>query len=170
MESEYEAFLGLFAAHRDRVFAFIFSLLPNHADAEDVFQRCSLLLWRKFSEYDRERSFLSWACGIAFYEVRNFVRSAQRDRMQFDSALMTQLSDHRLKQLDQKREHLNALKSCLDSLQPRERELVQQAYLGEATLKDFAQTTGQALQTLYNRMARLRRILLECVRRKLAAE
>ena len=87
----YEEFLKLFARDRERIFSYIYSLLQHHADSEDVFQRCSLLLWRKFSRFDREGSFLSWACGVALYEVRNFLRVAGRDRMQLDVDLISQL-------------------------------------------------------------------------------
>ncbi|SFI28809.1 sigma-70 family RNA polymerase sigma factor [Planctomicrobium piriforme] len=170
IDRQYEEFLRLFSQNRERLFAYIFSLLPNHADAEDVFQRCSLLLWRKFSEFDVERNFLAWACGVALNEVRNFLRSAHRDRLRFDSSLVTQLSDHRLGALETSGENLKILQGCLEALKATEQDLVRVAYDGNSTLKDFADATGQALQTLYNRLGRIRRMLLECVRRKLATE
>ena len=49
------------------------ALLPNEQDAQDVFQRTSLVLWQKFDQFDSDRDFLPWACGVAHYEVRNFL-------------------------------------------------------------------------------------------------
>ena len=80
-------------ANHERLFAYVFSLLPRRADAEDVFQRTSLTLWQKFEQWDRVTPFLSWACGVAFYQVRNFVRVASRDRLQFSDDLLARLSD-----------------------------------------------------------------------------
>jgi RNA polymerase sigma-70 factor, ECF subfamily len=48
---EYGQFVQLFAQGRDSLFAYIFSLLPHWPDAEDVFQQTSLVLWRKFGEF-----------------------------------------------------------------------------------------------------------------------
>jgi DNA-directed RNA polymerase specialized sigma24 family protein len=38
IDERYETFLRCFAQERDRVFAYVQSLLPHRADAEDVFQ------------------------------------------------------------------------------------------------------------------------------------
>ncbi|HWL09105.1 MAG TPA: sigma-70 family RNA polymerase sigma factor [Planctomicrobium sp.] len=165
---QYEEFLGLFSRDRARLCAYIYSLVPHHADAEDVLQRCSLLLWRKFAEFDRERSFLSWACGIAFYEVRNFLRANQRDRLQFDTDLMAQLAERRVENLEHHDAQLAALRGCVAELRSLERDLVRAAYEGNQALKEFAASTGRASQTLYNRLGRIRRGLMECVERKLA--
>ncbi|WP_437222877.1 sigma-70 family RNA polymerase sigma factor [Planctomicrobium sp. SH661] len=169
-EARYEEFLTLFSRDRERLSAYIYSLLPNQADAEDVFQRCSLLLWRKFPEYERDRSFLAWACGVGFYEVRNFLRSVQRDRLQFNSELMSQLADRRRQSLDQAAEMMPVLRGCLEALSESHRELVRVAYEQDGTLKDFAEAQNQPLQTLYNQLGRIRRLLLNCVQRQLAVE
>jgi len=169
-EQQYEEFLSLFARDRERLFRYIFALLPNHADAEDVFQRCSLVLWRKFSEFDSERNFFSWACGVALYEVRNFLRSSHHRHMTFNSELVTQLSDYRLTELETSQDALKHLTSCLEHLSRPDRQLVDVAYGESETLKEFAESTGQVLQTLYNKLGRLRRQLLDCIRKKMAAE
>jgi DNA-directed RNA polymerase specialized sigma24 family protein len=48
---QYERFVQLFAQVHDNLLAYIFSLLPHWSDAEDVFQQTSLVLWRKFGEF-----------------------------------------------------------------------------------------------------------------------
>lgn len=162
----YEAFLRCFSQDRDHIFAYIHSLLPHRADAEDVFQRCSLLLWRKFDQFDTTREFLPWACGVAFYEVRNFVRVAARDRLQLDDELMQQLADRRMETLRDSDQRLEHLRGCLGELKPADHELVRAVYEQDRSLPDFAESTGRALQTLYNRLSLLRRSLQECVQRK----
>lgn len=166
----YESFLRCFAQDRDRIFLYIHSLLPHRADAEDVFQRCSLLLWRKFDQFDATREFLPWACGVAFYEVRNFLRVAARDRLQFEEGLIEQLADRRLETLREADRRLEHLRGCLKELKPVDHDLIQTFYAQDRPLPEFAESTGRALQTLYNRLSLLRRSLLECVQRKLAAE
>ena len=52
---QYERFVSLFAQVHDNLFAYVYSLLPHRSDAEDVFQQTSLVLWRKFGEFQRKR-------------------------------------------------------------------------------------------------------------------
>ncbi len=169
-EHEYEEFLKLFAAHRDRLFAYVYSLLPHHADAEDVFQRCSVLLWRKFDQFQPDGSFLAWGCGVAFYEVKNFLRSSNRNRMQFDVELVSQLAAQRLAREPDVSPKMEALTGCVQSLKASDRDLIHHAYHDDEGLKVYADASGKAIQTLYNRLSILRRQLLDCVQRKLNLE
>jgi RNA polymerase sigma-70 factor (ECF subfamily) len=157
-----EAFLKEFALHHDRLFTYLFSLLPHRPDAEDVFQRTSLILWQKFDQWDPSSDFLSWACGVAFYEVRNFVRVASRDRLRFGEALLETLSKDRTATLKQRDDRVAALQECLKKLDQGERELLQRAYIDEESIRELAARDGRAAQTLYNRLNLLRRRLLEC--------
>jgi RNA polymerase sigma-70 factor len=169
-ELAYEEFLEHYSRDRERFFAYIYALLPHQADAEDVFQRSSLLLWKKFPEYDRERPFLPWACSIAHYEVKNFLRSVRRDRLQFDESLVDQLADMRLKQTADSDFRLESLRLCLKSLKSVERDLIELAYRGESTIKEFAEQHGCSPQTFYNRVSLARRKLLQCINRRMTQE
>lgn len=157
-----EAFLKEFALHHDRLFAYLFSLLPHRPDAEDVFQRTSLILWQKFDQWDPTSDFLAWACGVAFYEVRNFVRVASRDRLRFGEALLETLSKERTAALKRRDDRVAALQECLKKLDQGERELLQRAYVDEESIRELAARDGRAAQTLYNRLNLLRKRLLEC--------
>lgn len=170
IDDQYKDFLREFARDRTKLFRYIFSLLPNHADAEDVFQRCSLVLWEKFSEFDSQRRFLPWACGIALNEVRYFLRTADRRHLRFDSELLGAISESRLEDLDFSSEAISILSDCLKKLPRRDREMVKAAYAKPGTIKKFAESTQSAPQTIYNNLGRIRRQLQLCVRRKMAIE
>lgn len=157
-----EAFLKEFALHHDRLFAYLFSLLPHRPDAEDVFQRTSLILWQKFDQWEPTSDFLAWACGVAFYEVRNFIRVASRDRLRFGETLLETLSKERTAALKQRDERVAALQECLKKLDQDERELLQRAYIDDESIRELAARDGRAAQTLYNRLNLLRKRLLEC--------
>lgn len=166
----YERFLHQFTRDRERIFAFVCSLVPRHADAEDVFQQCSLILWRKFGEFQQGQSFLAWACGVAQFEVCNHLRTAGRSRLRFDDDLVRQLAVRRMESLTHYDERLLALRTCLRSLTDEQQQLIDAAYGTDGTIKRLAEQTGSAVQTLYNRLGKLRRQLLECVRGKLASQ
>jgi RNA polymerase sigma-70 factor, ECF subfamily len=160
---QYERFVRLFAQIHDSLFAYIFALLPHWSDAEDVFQQTSLVLWRKFGDFQPDSDFLAWACKVAFFEVCNFRRVASRDRLQFNDALLAQLAeerDVRPQRVNQRREFLI---DCIAKLSDDQRTLLQRAYEGEATIRQMAQELHRSPQTIYNRLNLIRRALFECV-------
>jgi RNA polymerase sigma-70 factor, ECF subfamily len=157
-------FVQLFAQVRDGLFAYIFSLLPHWSDAEDVFQQTSLVLWRKFGDFQPGSSFLAWACRVAFFEVRNFRRTAGRDRLRFGDALLGQLAAER----DVSREITNRkrelLIDCIAKLSEDQRRLLDRAYeQNDMTIQQLAEELHRAPQTIYNRLNLIRRTLFECL-------
>lgn len=163
-----ERFVAEFARHRDRLFAYVYSLLPRREDAEDVFQRTSVVLWKKIDTWDPAVDFLSWSCGVAFYEVKNFLRVSGRDRLRFGDVLLERLAEERAATLASRDERAAALEGCLQKLEAAERDLVRRAYGDELTVRALAAESGKAAQTLYNRLNQIRRRLFECVAFKTA--
>jgi RNA polymerase sigma-70 factor len=166
----YEEFLQYFLRDSSRIFAYVRSLLPQYADAQDVFQRCSLTLWRHFDQFDSDRLFLPWACQIALNEVRNFRRVSGRDKLQFADELVEQLATTRLKSLHRRDRRSTALRECIVHLKQADRELVRLVYEDLQPVEAIANSTGKAIQTIYNRLSALRRSLLQCIEKRIAAE
>ena len=80
-------FASLLRHHQTQLFGYIYSLARDLDDADDLFQQTSLVLWDKFEQFDASRSFINWACGVARYEVLNFLRSRSRNRLYFSDEL-----------------------------------------------------------------------------------
>ncbi|MCA9042158.1 MAG: sigma-70 family RNA polymerase sigma factor [Planctomycetaceae bacterium] len=166
----YEAFLEAFSRNREPLYRYVYALLPHQADAEDVFQRCSIILWRKFATYDAAQgSFLNWACGVAHYEVRNFLRTSKRDRHYFSLDLIDQLATSQRPQVEQQLNRLEALRECLQQLKQSERFLLEQAHYHQQSAKALAENAGKGIQTIYNQLTQIRRKLFLCVQGKLAS-
>ena len=165
-----ELFLQHFAEHHERLLAHIFSLLPHEQDARDVFQKTSLVLWRKFDQFREEGDFLAWACGIAYYEVRNFLRVAGRDRLRFNDDLLKILSEERLKRHERSDRRAQLLVECIKKLRSSDRDLVHEVYSGGRSVKELADQLGRAVQTVYNRLNLIRRRLFTCVQRSFAEQ
>lgn len=163
-------FLSYFTKDHQRLFGYIFSLLHNRADTEDVFQQTSLTLWRRFDEFDRDREFFPWGCGIAFNSVRNFLRVSGRSRLRFNDQLLQTIAEERIPAEPQLRNFADRLEWCIARLGDRDRELIRQAYSKDQTATDIAKSTGRALQTVYNRLNLIRRELGNCVQRQIASD
>jgi RNA polymerase sigma-70 factor, ECF subfamily len=160
---DYERFVQLFARIHDDLFAYIFTLLPHWSDAEDVFQQTSLVLWRKFGQFEPESNFLAWACRVALFEVRNFQRVASRNRLRFGDALLEQLAEERVAHAEMASRKREFLIDCIAKLSDDQRALLLRTYEDERTVRELADELHRAPQTLYNRLSSIRRALLECV-------
>src|SRR5215218_100140 len=67
-------FLRLFLQNQRRLYAYILTLLPNRADADDVLQETSLVMWDKFDPADPPTDFLAWARRVAYHKVLDFYK------------------------------------------------------------------------------------------------
>jgi len=163
--------LLLNSAHR-RLLAYLVSLLGSRHDAEDVLQKASVTMWRRFETFDASRAtanddFLSWACTVAFYEAKNFQRAAARSRLHFSNELLEILASERPADLAQTDARHEALGHCLKSLDEPGRKLVEAAYFEEGSIATLAEQLGRAPQTLYNKLNIIRRKLADCVMQRL---
>ncbi|HYT92413.1 MAG TPA: sigma-70 family RNA polymerase sigma factor [Gemmataceae bacterium] len=164
-----------FAAHvrreQTRLYGYIHSLVRDLNDADDLFQQTTLILWKKFGEFDPQRSFFSWACGIARLEVANFLRSRGRQRLYFSDDLNLLLIEAQQEMADDELEDRRAaLAGCVEKLRQRDRELLQECYSDTDSVNDVAGRRGRSPQSVYNSLRRIRRALYECIDRTLARE
>ena len=156
-------FNELFLRHQKDVFAYILTLIPDRNDAADVYQQTCLELLEKQSQYDSRREFFPWACGFALNEVRRFRRAHYRERMQLDDAVIESLASVQLKAAGQIEGQLDLLMECLKSLPADKRETLMRFYAHHGAMKDLAARLGLDTNTLYKRLERIRRLLIECM-------
>jgi len=165
-----EQFAQLFAQNHRRVFRFVRTLVPNRADAEDVFQEASVVLWRESDKFRPGTDFAPWALAIAFNQVRSYRHRMRRNRLMFNEVLVAELAaeENRLAEdLDSRSE---ALEKCLAKLAPRDVELVTAYYESNVTAKDVSQRLGRPINTVYKALQRIRRGLYQCIERRLAID
>src|SRR4051812_34190449 len=62
--------VALLTRHQRQIFSYIYVLVPNRADAEDLLQETSVVVCEKFHEFKEGTDFVAWACQIAYWRVR----------------------------------------------------------------------------------------------------
>jgi RNA polymerase sigma-70 factor (ECF subfamily) len=165
-----ECFVDLLAQSQSRIMGYIYCLVHNFNDTEDLYQQTCLVLWRKFHEYEPDTDFLHWALRIAHFEVANCLRRRHRS-MQFSQEFLAELSDSSdLGPMADDDTRLTALRACLEKLGADQRELIDQRYGLRKRLKDLADELGRSPQSLSNSLGRIRLALLNCMRRAQIAE
>lgn len=166
-----DAFARLFAKHDRWLFAYLVTLLSSPVDAEEVFQEISVVIWRNYEQFELGTDFVKWASVIAHNQVRKFRRQGRRHGFQLSDAaldLVAQETTRRADLLDFRRD---ALRYCIEQLSANDKQLVQMCYSEESTnFKSVAQQTGRPVNTVYKALNRIRRVLHECIDRKIAQE
>lgn len=161
-----DVFLRHFSKDRHRIYRFIFSVLPNEADAEDVFQQASIILWKNFDQFDQSREFYPWACGVALHAVQNFRRAAKRRKFILNDELVALIAEEQMNSSPRRTYRLELLEECVALLRERDRDLVKQVYNDNASASSVASRMGRSVQTIYNRLNLIRKELFHCVNRK----
>lgn len=164
-------FAGLLRLNQTRLFGYIHSLVRDLNDADDLFQQTTIILWRKFDEFDRHRSFCAWACGIARLEIANFLRGRGRQRLYFGDDVTLLLIEAQEEMCDEEADDRRvALARCSEKLRDQDRALLLECYGSERGVRAAADRRGRSPQSVHNSLRRIRRALFECIARTLAQE
>ena len=165
-------FLRLFLQNERRLYAYILTLLPHRADADDVLQETSLVLWDKFDEQNPPDDFTAWGCRIAYFKVLDFYRKSQRSRVRFSQALLDRLAETAVEQAGtlQLEERRETLADCIAKLSGRDRDLLARRFADGATTRSTAADLGRSVDAVYKALAKIRQALFDCVTRTLAPE
>lgn len=158
-----ERFLTLLSQHEAQLFGLLFSLVCHRQDAEDLMQQATMIMWRKFDEFQPGTNFGAWACQVAKNCALNHFQSQQRKRI-FSSTMMELLASTQASQeVDIRLERRQALALCLQKLNAADRQLVTQCYSVGASVKAVAQQMNRPVAGLYNSLSRIRRSLYQCI-------
>ena len=169
--TDHEAFLRLYTRFEGNLRAFVASLLPTWEGVDEVMQESSVILWRKFSQFDQsaESGFLNWAFMIARYEVLKYRRRRATDRLRFSDDVFELLANTAESAIATQDQRIRLLRECVANLEPAQLELAKAVYQDGAAIKDVADKVGRTPTGLYKALARIRNRLAACVQSKLSA-
>jgi RNA polymerase sigma-70 factor (ECF subfamily) len=110
--------MGLMTRHQRQIFAYIYTLVPDRHDAEDLLQETSLVVCEKFNEFTPGTDFVAWACQIAWWRIRYSRQKLARAKVVFDDEVfeaVARTAGEMAAELDERHE---ALAGCLKSCPP----------------------------------------------------
>ena len=162
-------FVTQWTAHAPRVYAYIFSLVYNFADADDILQETSVDLLRKFHEFEPGTSFVAWACRFAYLEVLEFYK---RGRLleHLDEAVLERVHTEASRTANGADVRVDALSQCINKLPAKDRRLIEFRYHENRAPVIVAKMIGRTVSAVHKALARIHESLLECIRRCLAEE
>lgn len=107
----------------------------QHADAEDIAQDVFLRICSRIADFDRARDGLSWAFGIASYEILTYRRRHQRRRESFSEASLLDVPDgaNSQEEILLQREISSAFSTSLGVLSEEDRRVLKGLEAGAAS-------------------------------------
>ena len=166
-----DAFARLFAKYDRWLFSYLVTLLANPAHAEEVFQEVCVVLWREYEKFQIGTDFVKWASVIAHHQVQKFRRQRKRFGPQLSDEAVQQIATASVDRADLFDFRRDALRQCMVKLPEADRQLIQRCYADSGmSFKAIAGQLGRPINTVYKSLNRIRRVLFECINRRLSAE
>jgi RNA polymerase sigma-70 factor (ECF subfamily) len=161
--------VALMTQHQRRIFSYIYTLVPDRYDAEDLLQETSVVICEKFDEFEAQTDFAAWACQIAYWRIRYARQKFARSKVVYQQELVDALAQTAATMQEELDERHEALAYCLQKLPARDRELVLTRYEPGSGVPEAARRSGRSLEAAYKALARIRKLLFDCVTHQLAS-
>lgn len=161
--------MQLFTRTQRRLYLYILSQVPSVQDAEEILQEANCVMLAKHAQFEPGTNFVAWATQIVVYEILKYRQRYSREKLQFSDDFLRAVVEEVPAALDNLEERRRALENCLEKLRPADRKLIQQRYRVGAKARDLAAEIGRPANSVYQSLGRIRRTLLECIQRQLAA-
>ena len=165
-----DEFVDLYSRNARRIYAFVRSMVPHQADAEDLAQEVGRVLWEKFGEYESGTDFLAWAIKIAHFKVLHYRRDKGRSPVSLAEGVEELLDREVIQSAAKQDSRLQALADCIQKLSPADRQVIDARYQAGETPQSVAGNMGRSIDSIYRTLRRVHKLLFECVRSRLAEE
>ncbi|MDY3554255.1 sigma-70 family RNA polymerase sigma factor [Gemmata sp. JC717] len=171
-QDKHKLFLRLFLQNERRLYAYVLTLLPHRADADDVLQETSLTMWDKFDPDAPPTEFIAWARKVAYHKVLDFHKKSTRAQARLSAIFVKRLAETAAAQADelQLEERRAALTRCIEKLPPPDRDLLAHRFADGATTQSASEQLGRSVDAVYKALAKVRENLFRCVQNSLAQE
>lgn len=169
-KDQHKSFLNLYTVNQRRLYGYIVTLVSNRSDAEEIFNQTTLVLWEKWAQFDPARSFISWACGVARYEVLKYRDKPEHRWKGLDDDVVALVSEDHNKLHDALDRQSRSLAHCIEKLKAWQRKLLETCYSGTMSVGEIARQLGKTPNAISSSLRRIRQSLRACVDRSLQTE
>jgi len=162
-----EEFVVLLSRHERMLGAYVMTMVPQPADADDILQEAKVVMWRAFGQFTPGTSFAAWARKVCFHQVLSFRKRRHRDRLDFSEAFLTAVADEVEQSSERLGQREQALQGCLAKLSPDHRQVLELRYHEGLELEAMSERLGRTTTALYRLLSRLRQSLHGCITQSL---
>ena len=160
-------FVRLLAEHERYLSGYVYNLIPNATDAEDILQDIKVALWKAFDQYEQGTNFGAWSRKVAFHRVMAFrkKKAIEGKRLTFSDECCEYLAESYSEETDYADEMSKLLGHCIAKLKESHRELVSLRYKEAYSIQETSLRTGKTVDSCYRALSRIRVTLRHCIQK-----
>lgn len=169
-EQNREAYQELFLRYHKKLFTYIFHLVGNKDETEDILQNVFSKTYRSIGNFDITRKFSSWIYRIAHNEAINFLkRRSKRYTVSWDDIstskdkLDTATNDERPEEKWEHQEITREIDDALKKLPEKYQQVLKLRYFQEQSYEDIGHILKKPVNTIGTLINRAKKKLLEVV-------
>lgn len=135
-----KAFAELYARTSSGLFGICLRMLRERAEAEEVLQEAYTSVWRRAAGFDPARaSAITWLVTLTRNKAIDRLRQHRDERLD-DPAVLAEIEDEHPSPAAaaEASQEYQRLERCLNTLEPRQRQSVREAFFTGATYKELA--------------------------------
>jgi RNA polymerase sigma-70 factor (ECF subfamily) len=147
--------------------AFVLAVTRDEHRCDDILQEVSVVLWRRFADFDPTRPFLAWARGIAANCILKDGERRRRALPALSPEAIACIAQAESGADDGPSPRAEALRRCLSALGERSRRLLALRYERGLGIEDLAKAVDTSVAAARKSLYRVRSKLLVCVHARL---
>jgi RNA polymerase sigma-70 factor, ECF subfamily len=169
-QERHTLFSELLTRHQSQIYGYIFGVVRNWEDADDLYQSVCLILWRKFESFRLGSNFLAWARQTTRIELSKFLRQ-KPSRSSVSEKLLDDLAEPFIEtQSSEAESYLAALRRCKTKLTRADEELLELHYDEDRGSREIADRLRRSQPSICRSLNRIRCWLLKCIQMELARQ
>lgn len=168
-----EAYKELFTRYQKKLFTYIFHLIGNKDEAEDILQNVFSKTYRNIENFDTSRKFSSWIYRIAHNESVNFLKKrSKRHTVSWDDIttskdkLDTATNDELIEDKWMHQEIIREVDEAIGKLSEKYQKVLKLRYFQEYSYEEIGIMLGKPVNTIGTLINRAKKNLLEIVKNK----
>lgn len=163
-----EMFAPLWTKAQPAVTGFVCSSIKNFDEAKDILQNVALIAFRKFDQYDPQRSFTGWVIGIARNEIFLSRRTHARSILTYHAEIYDSLAEVHDELSAEFEVRQFALRECLSGMGDHARNLLDMRYTDALKPSQIAARIHKNAGAVRTMLTRIRDALHRCVEKRMS--
>ncbi len=154
-----EAFRALVDAYKDRLFAFVWRMMRNHHEAEDITQAAFVKAYEALDTYSEQYAFSTWLFTIAYRLCLNQLRRRRTVAAELDVTRLDAAQDdapRTLANTEEARRLRELIWNAVDQLKTPQRSAVLLFYREGKSCEEIGQVLGMPTVTVKSHLHRAR--------------
>lgn len=168
-----EAYKELFSRYQKKLFAYIYHLVGNREETEDILQNVFSKTYKNLEHFDLSRKFSSWIYRIAHNESVNYLkRKSKRYTISWEDVstskdkLESASSEEKPEEKMEHQEITRDMDLALEKISPEYKQILKMRYFQEYSYEDISKILKKPVNTVGTLINRAKKKLLEVVEKE----